>query len=507
MANTYTWNVVATTLKAAALCTPAPASSVLGVIGNLASLTSGALEARAVSKKNPLLIDQLLERALILSSMLERSYVAECRPQDEVFGKILSSYKDTMVDVLGFARKSPGVHQGLIRTVLTGSAFQIQSDVADLCKRLDTVMANYTLYLLIKSVSKGPAEGIEHPQLRGFWIKNFKDNVGVKLWVDFWEKLKLDFPDTREFLSGQTASKNKEILQARALPRDPKFVGPSEINNLFQPPGKSVGKIISTVLAGDVDHEGREAVSAIGLGAGRQPIPSYGSTRAAREVQTWSGYWKQGSHRGVMTLELFFGANHRIAGGGSDEVGLFTITGEHGGTKVNFAKQYIGEHQVQYEGQIRNNTVRGNWTMRSLFLRTGSFHLEQKTRESVANGVEGAIVQIGEMQHWTGYFEQKGKRSKMSGDVLFTDTQNIYGNGVDDIGGFTWFGRYQQKNHSTIVKMTKQYDRNRDRQHPVYYMGAIRHSLSFKVVMEGSWVFSKSSDQDSGKFFLQLGES
>jgi hypothetical protein len=45
-------------------------------------------------------------------------------------------------------------------------------------------------------------------------------------------------------------------------------------------------------------------------------------------VHSWTGYWIRGSYRCIMTVELVVAANQRIYGGGSDDEGEFTCTGE-----------------------------------------------------------------------------------------------------------------------------------------------------------------------------------
>ncbi|CAM6089021.1 unnamed protein product [Calypogeia fissa] len=126
-----------------------------------------------------------------------------------------------------------------------------------------------------------------------------------------------------------------------------------------------------------------------------------------------------------------------------------------------------------------------------------------QSQKSVANGTGGGILQIGVMQHWTGYFIQDHMKKDMNGDIIFTHTHNIYGGGRDEVGPFTWLGRFDQLgSHSVRVKMTKQYSH-----HAVYYMGTIiGDSQSMgeeepRVAMEGSWALSDNSGH--GTFFLQ----
>lgn len=59
--------------------------------------------------------------------------------------------------------------------------------------------------------------------------------------------------------------------------------------------------------------------------------------------------------------------NNRIHGNGSDEVGEFTIDGTFSPSgDVNFVKQYIGQHAVQYSGKYDGNRIiSGQWKIPS----------------------------------------------------------------------------------------------------------------------------------------------
>jgi hypothetical protein len=109
-------------------------------------------------------------------------------------------------------------------------------------------------------------------------------------------------------------------------------------------------------------------------------------------------------------------------------------------------KQYIGQHQVLYNGKIKGATMDGTWTIhegRWHILFEGAFHLERQCpKPVVTKGTrpEVGMVQIGEMQQWAGYYKQRGEKSNMSANIIFTDNKKIYGNGMDSIGRFTWLG-------------------------------------------------------------------
>jgi hypothetical protein len=107
------------------------------------------------------------------------------------------------------------------------------------------------------------------------------------------------------------------------------------------------------------------------------------------------------------------------------------------GTRVHFVKQYIGQHKVDYSGEMTESSIDGVWTIRDLSGNFGDFHLELERCDSVSGERDGGDFQVGKMQHWTG-LDKLG--SKTSGDILFTDSQNVYGSGVDAFGLFTWLG-------------------------------------------------------------------
>ena len=52
-----------------------------------------------------------------------------------------------------------------------------------------------------------------------------------------------------------------------------------------------------------------------------------------------------------------------VKGGGIDAVGEFTIAGTHDkhSKEINFDKQYIGQHLVQYKGHMTKKEISGRW--------------------------------------------------------------------------------------------------------------------------------------------------
>jgi len=238
------WKVIADTLESSALLLPSPADSAVGLVGNVARLTQKALEGKEASKENQRYIEQLVGRAVDIASIIEK-YVAESRYRDEVFLRFVTSFHTIMEEVSSFVANF--AQERWVQRLINGSA--VKSQFTDMWRQLDAVAVDFTIHFLRIMGSKGPHERIEHPKLRDFW-KHSMTNVHEAKWIHFWDQFLFEFPSAQPFLTGASASANKVKFQEKALPRDANFVGPLEINNLFQPPTALVEEILSSVLAG-----------------------------------------------------------------------------------------------------------------------------------------------------------------------------------------------------------------------------------------------------------------
>lgn len=297
-----TWEDVARKLEKEIVPYLSPsAGTALSLMVQLASLTYRVLEAKGVSKKNQQLVEQLSERALIVSRMIELS-VAQCRDRDPAFTTFVSTFRTTIEDVLSFVQKFE--QQRWIEKIV--SSDEVKSQSADLWRRLDALAADYRGYLLKNYFFRGASERIEHPQMRDFWNFCMKNAFEAK-WVHFWDQLLYEYPGLRQFLSGPLASHNKRKLQEKALGDqgsrsacDVRKVGPSEINNLFQPPNTPVEQIISSLLAG----QKRSVASIVIAKATRTPkqvsrswtsgelvLPMVGKLRASLASAPWSCHY------------------------------------------------------------------------------------------------------------------------------------------------------------------------------------------------------------------------
>lgn len=85
----------------------------------------------------------------------------------------------------------------------------------------------------------------------------------------------------------------------------------------------------------------------------------------------WRGFWeqKQFGRQPMQAFELHFGGG-RVTGGGVDVVGRFTYAGSYDEQTgaVWLVKQYVGKHQVVYDGHPDGEgCIGGTWTIRERF--------------------------------------------------------------------------------------------------------------------------------------------
>lgn len=92
----------------------------------------------------------------------------------------------------------------------------------------------------------------------------------------------------------------------------------------------------------------------------------------------WSGFYieQHRPERGWMHLYLSF-EQGRIKGEGTDYVGPWVAAGTYDEStgRCRWTKQYVGQHQVSYEGRCTENGIQGSWTIFS----SGPFHIWPKT--------------------------------------------------------------------------------------------------------------------------------
>jgi hypothetical protein len=91
----------------------------------------------------------------------------------------------------------------------------------------------------------------------------------------------------------------------------------------------------------------------------------------------WTGFYLEphNPNRGWMHLYLEFSPEGRISGEGTDYVGPWHANGlvdSDQGT-VQWVKQYLGQHQVQYSGLVTDRGIVGQWRISSWL--SGQFHI------------------------------------------------------------------------------------------------------------------------------------
>ena len=95
----------------------------------------------------------------------------------------------------------------------------------------------------------------------------------------------------------------------------------------------------------------------------------------------WNGFYLEGRpQRGWMHLYMSF-SEGRIKGEGTDYVGPWTANGLYDtetGT-CSWVKDYVGRHSVNYQGQITDKGILGEWTI----LTSGTFHIWPRGRSEM----------------------------------------------------------------------------------------------------------------------------
>jgi len=170
----------------------------------------------------------------------------------------------------------------------------------------------------------------------------------------------------------------------------------------------------------------------------------------------WSGWYEQNGHREHMHFSNFqIDFNGSIWGHGHDGVGKFNISGRvNQNQHFKFHKQYIGQHEVIYQGRMDHGYLTGKWNIRG-------------------DPGHGRFQINSDAPTWRGAFWQNGQRNNMELDMEVSQ-YGVFGSGQDQVGQFMIRGEC----HGNNVQFAKQYYG----QHTVYYRGNW-HGNS----IEGSW--------------------
>jgi hypothetical protein len=106
----------------------------------------------------------------------------------------------------------------------------------------------------------------------------------------------------------------------------------------------------------------------------------------------WRGYWEQDFYgrQPMHNLVLRF-ADGRVEGEGVDVIGRFTFQGEYDDVgSITLLKQYVGKHQVWYQGRYDGEgTIFGEWSISEWW--RGPFALRH---ESFAAPADAPILTI-----------------------------------------------------------------------------------------------------------------
>jgi len=189
---------------------------------------------------------------------------------------------------------------------------------------------------------------------------------------------------------------------------------------------------------------------------------------AGKEV-LWTGHYEQFNQFQPMQFQdMQVGLNGQIVGSGSDVVGQFQIQGQvsRQGT-VQFVKQYIGQHAVQYNGIVGDSHVKGRWTIPGTSTQPGGFELKM------------------DLEEWKGNYEFNGQKYNMEFDIHMDD-RGIFGIDKDSQGVFIIRGFYNGQTYE--VQFTKQYVGGE----PFYFRGNMENDGKHWIV-RGNYQFSKGT--------------
>eukprot|EP00347_Sterkiella_histriomuscorum_P001945 403370063 len=84
--------------------------------------------------------------------------------------------------------------------------------------------------------------------------------------------------------------------------------------------------------------------------------------------QEWDGFYSYDNQSFPMNFERLDISNGQFSAVGHDTVGDFTMNGQVIEGTFNIIKQYIGQHQVNYNGQMdlrHRNSIEGNWIVQT----------------------------------------------------------------------------------------------------------------------------------------------
>jgi len=91
------------------------------------------------------------------------------------------------------------------------------------------------------------------------------------------------------------------------------------------------------------------------------------------EMHKWKGKYEKDGRDVEMQMEMKIG-DKEVYGQGSDEVGRWIARGTRDGDRVEFKKQYLGAHSMDYFGKIDGHKMEGEWGIEDA---RGKFKMEK----------------------------------------------------------------------------------------------------------------------------------
>jgi len=159
----------------------------------------------------------------------------------------------------------------------------------------------------------------------------------------------------------------------------------------------------------------------------------------------WTGWFAQNGQKSNMHFENFqIDFNGSIWGHGADQIGKFNISGKMNmqNNHFTFHKQYVGQHNVVYQGSMNQGLMVGKW--------------------SIPGNCQGNFQIRCDSPSWSGCFWQGGNRQNMKLDLQVSQ-HGVFGMGFDQVGSFMCRG----STNGSQVQFAKQYFG----QHTVFYNG------------------------------------
>eukprot|EP00164_Ancoracysta_twista_P003558 GFYU01004750.1.p1 GENE.GFYU01004750.1~~GFYU01004750.1.p1 ORF type:complete len:282 (-),score=105.12 GFYU01004750.1:92-937(-) len=206
----------------------------------------------------------------------------------------------------------------------------------------------------------------------------------------------------------------------------------------------------------------------------------------------WRGRYYNNDQKGDMDMRLLF-RDKAIRGAGSDDVGKYQWSGETDGSHLKMVKQYEGAHAVEYEGDIEDGVVEGDWVLQGDDSVNGEFTMRKRAPPEYFSDEDSSSDEEKEDKklrsgNWHGEFLQGEEPTPMKFRLKFKKGK-VKGKGSDDIGKFKWAGFFE----GSEVTLAKKYKGA----HTVDYQGTYEDGK-----ISGNWFVGEAT----GTFWLKKGK-